>query len=217
MIYLFDDRKGRKDDFLKIPIDNKYIKESIFDSPQDKIIQFIFNNLEDAKCILFHKSYEFPQGDISVQEIKKIFISRKINFVQFSGGDNNNLLLEKNIYTATINSEDMYLNLEGFIKYYKQEKTINLPLLIFGKKYLLNNLLLVQHNIYIMTFTVSSSKPLNKNKIDDISDMIESDIEQKELAGVKKELLDYLKKNTVPEGITSLMLKQKIEDIIKKY
>jgi len=217
MVYLFEDRKGRMQQYLHKELDPNYIKESIFDCSQDSIDSYISTNYSDAKCILFHKSYTFPQDGITVDFIKQKFLNKYVPFVLFSGGLQNNLLDENNIKTGTVDSGDMYNNLHLFINEYRSKQLINIPLLVFGRNYLLNSLLDLQNKINMMLFSYKHEDVLNENILDEIHDEVDSRINEVEFRDDKSKFLSWLDDNMNTSSITVKLIKSQIQKLVDKY
>ena len=83
MIYLFEDRKGRMQEYIKEEINSSLFKESVFDCDLIDIDKYIDSQFNNADCILFHKSYVFPQSGITADFVKQKFINKEIPFVFF--------------------------------------------------------------------------------------------------------------------------------------
>ena len=217
MIYLFEDRKGRMEQFIKGGIDQRFLKEVVFDCTDENIDAFIEINFKDAVCILFHKSYNFPNRKITSDLVKQIFINKQIPFVYFSGGLNNNVLLDNNIYTGNVDSGDMYNNLDEFLTNYKGQKTPNIPLLVYGKGYLLNSLLELQNKITKKLFTYKDDYILNSDDLDEILDLISPRIMEPELKQDKQKFEDWIENNMYKNKISTIIIKSQLEKLIEKY
>ena len=217
MIYLFEDRKGRMQQYLKEELNSNIIKESIFDCDVNDIDSYIETQYNDAKCILFHKSYSFPQSGITADLVKQKFLSKKIPFVFFSGGVQNNFFKEKDTITGTADSGDMYNNLLCFINEYKLNSRINIPLLLFGKDYLLNSLLDLQNVINKSLFKFNYEYYLNEDELDEIKDAIDSRINEEEFSNDKLKLIAWIDNRLTNPKITVGILKSQIQKLIDKY
>ena len=77
MIYLFEDRKGRMQQYFQEQLDQAFIRESIIDCSLNKLEPYINAHYSDADCILFHKSYQFPSGDILPDNVKDLFLKKE--------------------------------------------------------------------------------------------------------------------------------------------
>lgn len=178
MIYLFDDRKGRKEMFISDNDAYPLICHKPFEckSAQD-LSWYVQKNFQDAKVVLLHKSYIFKENSqITPDSIKKAFQSGlNIPVVLFSGGSNSNLVKEGLLVTAEINSGVMYNNLPLFHDFFAKTGTINLSLLVYGKNYHLNQLLEMQTKIYTYFFDREDCDictNMDREELMDITDMI---------------------------------------------
>lgn len=217
MIYLFEDRKGRMLQYITEGINNPFLKEAIFDSSDEDIDQYIDDSFRDATCVLFHKSYNFPNKAITSDLVKESFLRKKIPFVYFSGGLKNNLLIDNQVYTGNVDSGDMYSNLSIFLEESNRKQTINIPLLIYGKRYLLNSLLELQNRIVKYFFDRSDNQLLDNDDLETIGDIIYTRINEQELAVDKSKLIQWIKSNLDKEQITVHILKSQLEKLIEKY
>lgn len=217
MIYLFEDRKGRMLQYISEGINYPFLKEAIFDCSDEDIDQYIDDNFKDATCILFHKSYNFPNRRITSDLVKENFLRKKIPFVYFSGGLKNNLLIDKQVYTGNVDSGDMYNNLSLFLEQNNKNKSINIPLLIYGKRYLLNSLLELQNRIIKYLFDKLDNQTLDNDDLDEIEDIIYTRINEPELAVDKSKLMQWIKNKIGKEEIKVEILKSQIEKLIEKY
>lgn len=212
MIYLFEDRKERMNQCFKGKMDDTIIKVSVFDCEKDGINLYIKDNYSDAKAILFHSSYTFPKNGYTIENVKAAFIEQKIPFIYFSGGLRNNIINET---TANVNSGDMYNNLPEFLDCYKNEKKIVIPLLVYGKRFLINSLLEMQNLITNYFFNKKYNDPIGKNDIDYIVDnIIDISLNLPKLKEDKDDLINWLKSSKNPQ--ISLILSQ-IQKLIDKY
>jgi hypothetical protein len=217
MIYLFEDRKGRMQQYFNKALDTRLVEEKIFDCSAESIESYMIENFKDAECIIFHKSYSFPQDGITNNDVKQAFVNRKVPFVFFSGELKNNLLLENGIYTGTVNSGVMYNNLDRFIETYKKERKINIPLLVFGENYLLNSLLNLQYKINNMLFMKSKEDTLDEELLEEIKDEVILSINEADLAKDKDKIVKWLECNMDKKRISTLLLKSQIQMLIDKY
>ena len=135
----------------------------------------------------------------------------------FSGGLQNNLLDENNIKTGTVDSGDMYNNLHLFINEYRSKQLINIPLLVFGRNYLLNSLLDLQNKINMMLFSYKHEDVLNENILDEIHDEVDSRINEVEFRDDKSKFLSWLDDNMNTSSITVKLIKSQIQKLVDKY
>lgn len=180
MIILLEDRKERKKQFIS----NDELFPLIIEKPLDcsnleKLGGYLKENYSEAKVILLHKSYEFKNHSITPENFK--VAARKvlhIPVVLFSGGSNSNLIQEKEFVTAEVNSGVMYRNLHLFHDEYQRTGIPNIPLLIYGVNYRLNQLMEMQAKTNIYFFDRSYSDKLNENDVEelrDITDMVKDE------------------------------------------
>lgn len=197
MIYLFEDRKDRMKESFDIEKYSNLITDGVFVSGNTEIF---FKDISDAEVIILHKSYAFT-GNFTVDVFKNWCKENHKLLVIFSGGLTNGIV---NNYYAESNSGDLYQNLPEFLDYYSKNNTINLPLLIFGKKYLLSQ---VKHfQIEYLTHL------LNPNYIFDEDDF-EGILTAKELKEDKNVLFKFL--SETHRG--SEVINSQIQKFVDKY
>ena len=71
MIYLFEDRKGRMEQYLKAHLDSDVIKVALIDCGKDNLADYLTDNFSDSKAIIFHSSYSFNDKNITNEDVKK--------------------------------------------------------------------------------------------------------------------------------------------------
>ena len=155
MIYLFEDREGRKKEFLTDDGQYPMIRHKPFDcASTQRINDYICNNYQDAKVVLLHKSYSFKEGSNITPELVKDSFKQLMNVpvVLFSGGSDSNLIKEGEMITAEINSGVMYGNLRVFHDSFLKTGSPNLSILLYGIDYKRNQLLGMQHKLFIYLF-----------------------------------------------------------------
>lgn len=193
MIYLFEDRKGRMGKFFSINSASKLFIEANFNCPETiGLSEYISNNFSDAKAILFHSSYEIANKNITKENIRQEFINRKTPFILFSGGLQNNYFFTSGTVQANVNSGTMYRNLRLFIEEFENEENINVPLLLFGKKYLMNEILSVQRLVIAYLSNKSSDDFLSNNELMNIKRLIKPAMNDPQLNEAKENLIAYL-------------------------
>ncbi len=217
MIYLFEDRKGRKEQYFKDKIDSDICKMAIIDCKKDNLSDYLSDNFSDSKAIIFHSSYSLSDKDITNEDVKKYFIGKKIPFIYFSGGLNNNLVIENGATNGNVNSGDMYNNLVYFLKVYKEYRKINVPLLVYGEKYLLNSLLELQAVISLSLFAKPNDQPLTNSDYDEIIDLVDARIKEEELKEDKSKLLEWLGKAKQKLSLDKQTLLSQIQKLNDKY
>jgi len=186
MIILFEDRKERKEQFISNNEQFPLISESSMDcSNLLELNDYLKNNFKDAKVILLHKSYEFKDKTITPENFKTASqTALNVPVVMFSGGSNSNLIHERVFITAEVNSGVMYKNLRLFHDEYQRTGTPNIPLLVYGANYRVNQLMEIQAKINLYFFNRRSTEMLNENDVEeimDITDAITSENEKNKL------------------------------------
>lgn len=174
MIYLFEDRIGRKEQFLNDSEKYPLLCQKAFSCSSELDIEsYIKENYSDAKAVLLHKSYVFKDNSSIKPELvkAKFQLLIKTPVILFSGGSNSNLIKEKGLITAEINSGVMYKNLPLFHDSYKATGNVNIPMLVYGENYKMNQLLEMQAKINNYLFDRSGSDTLNDSIVEDIKDI----------------------------------------------
>lgn len=222
MIYLFEDRIGRMNQYLKENINSNDFKIALVDCEKKDLFNYLNTNFYDANAILFHSSYTFKDDNITNEDVKKYFSDKKIPFIYFSGGLNNNIFIENGIVNGNVNSGDMYNNLLIFIEEFKTKSKINVPLLVHGEKYLLNSLLELQSIVSLYLFNKQCDFLLASNDYNEIIDLVEARIKEDELKNDKSKLLDFLNKQLtkLDKQLTKVdkqTLLLQIQKMINKY
>ena len=147
MIYIFDDRSQRRE--INKEKLNKFSNvlsfETIKTNPGKSIKDSLIESMNDnPECIIFHKSYIFDDSNLSYEIVREFFNSYDVPIVIFSGGTEKNNKGEKEI---NMNAELMYDNLPFFLEDYVDNGKINLEILVWGKRYQLNALLILQNKL----------------------------------------------------------------------
>lgn len=218
MIYIFEDRKGRMNQYYNSKFDTEILKEGIFDCFKDEMNLYINNNFQHADAVLFHKSYTFSNTGISSDDVKNLFFEKKIPFVYFSGGLKNSIILLDGINNGNVNSGDMYNNLSQFLDDYKQTGNVNIPLLIFGNKYLINSLLHMQFIVNSYFIDREMSSILTETDCDFLIDeALDVTLLENEFIKLKNTLAEWIEceRNEKQADIKTLM--NKIQELIDKY
>lgn len=217
MIYLFEDRKGRMEAYFKDSLDINTIKIGRLDCKKAELETYLEDHFADAAAVLFHSSYLFIDHQITNEDVKNYFKRKKISFVYFSGNMSNNLILENGLLNANVNSGDMYNNLSIFLEEYARNKTINIPKLVYGEKYLINSLMELQTVINMFLFDKTSSHFLSEVELFEIMDLTEARLKEVEFNEDKTKLLDWLKKDIKKGKINKQTLTNQIQRLIDKY
>lgn len=219
MIYLFEDRIERKNQYVRDNFDNPLIKEKIIDCKKLVELQnYIKTEFTDAKVILLHKSYNFDDKDFTIENFIQSFESLlNIPVILFSGGSRSNLIKKGNIITAEINSGIMYNNLKAFVDTYQNEKKIIIPILVYGENYRINTLLEMQSKINIYFFDKKDIDTLSRSNYDRyinrrLFDTIKDD---DELSEDLNKIDEWVKRND--NIITISTFKSQIQKLINRY
>ena len=193
MIYLFEDRLDRMNQLFKGKLSEEVKIISSFDCIDSvNFTQYLNDNFENAECVLFHYSFNFLNKDIKVEQVKDFFIEKQIPFAFFSGGMSDNLVEEDDLLTAQLNSGTMYNNINEFVAQFKTKGKINLPLLVFGKNYLLNTLIGLQNEIEVLLMEHSAKDNISEFLVEEIVDIVEITINEEELNNDKQKLTEWL-------------------------
>lgn len=217
MIYLFEDRKGRMDQYLEIELDFTHIQIALIDCDKKGLNEYLDDHFSDSKVVLFHSSYLFNDTTITNGDIKKYFKDKKVPFVYFSGGLSNSLIIENGIINANVNSGEMYRNLNHFIIEYNSTKKVNIPLLVYGQKYLLNSLLELQTVIGLYLFEKPNNEILTSNELYEVIDLVDARLKEEELQEDKIKLRKWLDEEIVKQKLTKKTLISQIQKLNDKY
>ena len=217
MIYLFEDRIGRMQQYLKNNLDSEVAKIALLDCQKDNLTNYLINEFSDSKAIIFHSSYSFNDKSITNEDVKSFFCDNKVPFIYFSGGLNNNLVIDNGITNGNVNSEDMYKNLTHFLEDYKVFKKVNVSLLIYGEKYLLNSLLELQAIISLYLFDKSNKHVLTTEDFNEIIDLVEVRLKENELKEDKFILLQWLDNKKMKQKLDKQTLLSQIQKLNDKY
>ncbi len=163
MIYVFDDRSQRRE--VNKEKLNKFSNvlsfETIKTNPGKSIEESLIESMSDnPECIIFHKSYIFDDSNLSYETIREFFNSFDVPVVIFSGGIEKNNKGENDV---NINAELMYDNLPFFLEDYVDNGKINLEILVWGKRYQLNALLILQNKLAEKFFITKDPEEEVKN------------------------------------------------------
>ena len=177
MIYLLEDRIDRKNQFLDDSDKYPLLCQKAFECSSERDIEiYIKENYSDAQVVLLHKSYVFKdKSSITPELVKEKFqILFKVPVILFSGGSNSNLIKENGLITAEINSGVMYKNLPLFHHTYQESGFVNIPELVYGENYKMNQLLEMQAKINNYFFDRKGSDTLNDSIVEDIKDITDA-------------------------------------------
>lgn len=146
MIYIFDDRaQRRKDNEEKLRNFSELITFDTIKLISGKSAdECNFDSIENPECIIFHKSYALGDESVTFETIRQLFTSFDVPIVIFSGGTEGS---NKSAKEINMNADLMYHNLPFFLENRKENGSINIDTLIWGKRYRLNALLKFQNTI----------------------------------------------------------------------
>mgnify|MGYP001340853998 CR=1 FL=1 len=194
MIYLFEDRKDRMHQYLSKAVTSDNLKEVIFDCPYDMDVnEYINNTFGDARVILFHSSYKLANSSISKEIVKEAFIKRKVPFIFFSGGLENNYFEVGGVTQAYVNSGDMYKNMDKFIEKVDETGEVAIPILLYGLNYLINDILKSQKLIARYFSNKKSDYVLNSDDKFILSrKVIDVSLKSNALSAYKNDFINWL-------------------------
>lgn len=196
MIYLFDDRQGRRDLYTKsINRFSAIIKPEILRlNVEGKFEESLIENYGDANLIILHSSYLIKGGEIKSEEISNYFLKNGIDVVTFSGGtDNSSVIKQERGTLYNINAERMYENLEIFLKDYELNGVPNLELLMWGNQYTINQLLSFQWKLGNLFINDNLNKPISNHDIEDLIEFIYDSLPSESFNDFKKQIEKYIK------------------------
>ena len=166
MIYIFDDRKQRRsDNEEKLSKFSDIVKFDIVKNiPGKPVEDCVFDAIIDPECIMFHKSYVFEDNNVNFETIRALFVSLDVPIVIFSGGIEGG---NKGYSEININADVMYENLPYFLADFKENKSPNIDILLWGKRYKLNAILEIQ-NKFAEEFFINNNFDENIQNIEKV-------------------------------------------------
>lgn len=180
MIYLFEDRINRMNQYIV----NKEVKDAIDEDEYVKLVNFsaeekedlksyIQREFQDANVVLFHGTYNFPNSNFTVSDVRFAFAKNQVDFISFSGGSNTgNYFLIGDHYEGSINSAVMYENLIHLLRNYETTGHPDFRLLFFGEEYLKNELFIFEKLIHQKLADYEQSTPIAPEDLKFIQDTI---------------------------------------------
>ena len=218
MIYLFEDREGRMKLFMKGDIDSPFIKRAVMNCRKEELSDYVGEHFSDAELVLFHLSYVFPQPGVTNDSVREAFLSRGIPFVYFSGQSKNSIgRTPEGVQTADVRSEDMYSHMPVFIQAYKDTGKANIPLLVFGKDYLMSSLLKVMEWTNNQLWDLKSDEPLKAAKVLLLMTGISTRMQEDELKSDKEALIEFINGHRSTGDLTPDILLEQIQRIIDRH
>lgn len=166
MIYIFDDRiQRRNDNQEKLSDFSDIVKFDIVKNiPGKPVEDCVFDAIIDPECIMFHKSYVFEDNNVNFETIRALFVSLDVPIVIFSGGIEGG---NKGYSEININADVMYENLPYFLADFKENKSPNIDILLWGKRYKLNAILEIQ-NKFAEEFFINNNFDENIQNIEKV-------------------------------------------------
>ena len=166
MIYIFDDRiQRRNDNQEKLSDFSDIVKFDIVKNiPGKSEEDCVFDAIIDPECIMFHKSYVFEDNNVNFETIRALFVSLDVAIVIFSGGIEGG---NKGYSEININADVMYENLPYFLADFKENKSPNIDILLWGKRYKLNAILEIQ-NKFAEEFFINNNFDENIQNIEKV-------------------------------------------------
>jgi len=203
--------------YLSKAVTSVNLKEVVFDCPYDMDVnEYINNAFGDARAILYHSSYKLANSIISKEVVKDAFIKRKVPFIFFSGGLENNYFEVSGVTQAYVNSGDMYKNLGKFIEKVDETGEVVIPILLYGSKYLINDILKAQKLNARYFSNKKSDYPLNSDDKYILSKkVIEVSLKSNLLLSYKTEYVNWLLDSN--NTITVADVQRKINDILINF
>ncbi len=190
---MFEDKEGRMALYMKGNLDSNLIKRAIMNCKKDEINQYIDDCYRDANAVLFHVSYTFPQRGVTNDAVREAFLSKGIPFIYFSGGSNNSIgKTREGIPFADIRSEDMYSHLPLFLEEFKSTGRVNIPLLVYGKNYMMNSLLKAMEWVNDQLWDLKRDEPIAPPVARMLVSGIRNGMHEDELKEDKNDLLNFI-------------------------
>lgn len=155
MIYIYDDRNTRRNDNAERlkNFSDIVVFKTIDLIPGKQVEEIITESIENPECIIFHKSYAFEDNNVSFETVRDWFTDLGIPVVIFSGGtegySNGNSIIN-------INADLMYNNLPLFLEDFRSNGKMNIDVLLWGERHLLNAMLQFQSKFAIEYFIENS-------------------------------------------------------------
>lgn len=148
-ILLIEDRVNRKELYIKFDLTEYKVVDFVTGDKLTNILEDInkknFSKLERYKCLIFHAS---ALSIVQKSEVKDFCKRNKKSLVFFSGGISTSYYNDNFYPFLNINSKDFYSNnLKTFLDNYIVDFEINLLILQYGDRWLINLLLNLRNNL----------------------------------------------------------------------
>ncbi|MDO4511359.1 MAG: hypothetical protein Q4B68_06045 [Bacteroidales bacterium] len=222
MIYLFEDRHDRRDNYALLI--NKYkplITFKNFDDyivdEKDSPIQNLNNslqNLDSPELILLHASYRFINDSISMDDvicaIKSLY---NIPVVIFSGGFVHPSIdkIQNKHQIFRVNSIVMYEHLEYYLSQISKGETPPVEVLLWGENYIQNVLTRLQSNLVRLLVHYTPNDVVDEDTIDlmrdSVEDILQDYVFQKQKEALLKIIVPQQKYDTLFYNIQFIMNK----------
>lgn len=221
MIFLFEDRPSRMNLYLKdrealeAISRSEVIRKVAFNPLEDTLENYIQSKFDKAKVVLFHGTYKFPGGGITLTNVRNAFSKTNADFISFSGGsDLGNYFYDGRRFQGVINSGLMYENLPLLINKATRGEHPDIRLLFFGKEFLKNEILFVKKLTANFLADFSANQQLTADYLQEFKDrIIDTSINDPEFKEQKENingwLLDKIKNEPKPSA-------REIKDLINK-
>lgn len=219
MIYLFDDRQGRRERHAKsLNRFPKIIKAEILKlNSEGNLDESIIENYGEAKLIILHSSYLIKGGEIKSEEIRDYFLKKGLDVVTFSGAtDNSSISNQEGGTLYNINAERMYENLELFLKDYELNDDPNLELLMWGSQYRLNQLLTFQCKLGSLFINDKLNEPISNHDADDLISLTYDTLPSESLVDFKKHVVKYIETG-MQHSLTPYQLINYVSNLLINY
>lgn len=138
MIYIFDDREERRENYSSLFINYKSQLTQESFTPEGDLQEYVTDKFGDAEIVIMHRSYRFPGDNYELSDVLNAF--KGVPIVLFSGAiQKASILKAENIYQ--VNSIVMYENLSDFLDSKKVDNNAPIEMILWGKNFIKNQFL----------------------------------------------------------------------------
>lgn len=138
MIYIFDDREERRENYSSLFINYKSQLTLESFTPEGDLQEYVVDKFGDAEIVIMHRSYRFPGDNYELSDVLSAF--KGVPIVLFSGAiQKASILKAENIYQ--VNSIVMYENLSDFLDSKKADNNTPIEMILWGKNFIKNQFL----------------------------------------------------------------------------
>lgn len=180
-----------------------FVKQST--ATEEKEVENYINQ-HHIKALFVHLSYRVNDNILLSDITRNYCLKKQIPYVEFSGGTGSNLISD---YYAKVEVNQFYEHFRPFYEYYQEHQVINLSILIYGKNYLIEPIVVLYENI--KKRFAESSKPINKESL---IRFINENINASELEEEKNQIIQFIRNR---EEIDKYELLYSIERWIIKH